>query len=80
MVAILNFCTKIKKSYFLALTDPLDQSQPNQNWWNDQLGLKLSLEINLFLSDWTPGPVIGNGGLDFKNQTEILTLSLVIVN
>ena len=33
MAAILDFCTKMKNSYFLALNDLLDQSQPNQTWW-----------------------------------------------
>ena len=38
MAAILDFCTKMKNSYFIALNDLLDQSQSNFGG-NDQLGL-----------------------------------------
>ena len=49
MVVILDFVTKKKMSYFLALNDPLDQSQANQNWRNNQLGLYFIFLYNNFI-------------------------------
>ena len=52
MEAILDFCTKIKNSYFLALNDLLDQSKSNQTWqaWPARLA---DYTLDILTDIWT---------------------------